>query len=128
MANEADTCQKLVLPKLVESGWDNEPHRINEQVTFTDGRIMLAGNKVRRRPQKRADYLLVIPVTTPVEAIVSDEASVDAQPVEYADPKGLVQQIPAGYNWTLDCSVYLKPGDDLDYVFGLIEQSYKDVL
>jgi predicted transport protein len=50
------------------------------------------------------------------------------RPVEYADPKGLVQQIPAGYNWTLDRSVYLKPGDDLDYVFGLIEQSYKDVL
>ena len=50
------------------------------------------------------------------------------RPVEYDDPKGLVQQIPAGYNWTLDRSVYLKPGDDLDYVFGLIEQSYKDVL
>ncbi|MBT0892206.1 DEAD/DEAH box helicase family protein [Geobacter hydrogenophilus] len=46
------------MPKLVEAGWDNEPHRINEQVTFTDGRIVLAGNKVRRRPQKRADYLL----------------------------------------------------------------------
>lgn len=58
MSNEADTCRKYVLPKLVEAGWDNEPHRINEQVTFTDGRIMLAGNKVRRRPQKRADYLL----------------------------------------------------------------------
>jgi type I restriction enzyme R subunit len=47
-----------VLPKLVDAGWDNEPHRINEQITFTDGRIVLAGNKVRRRPQKRADYLL----------------------------------------------------------------------
>ncbi len=58
MSNEADTCRKYVLPKLVEAGWDNEPYRINEQVSFTDGRIVLAGNKVRRRPQKRADYLL----------------------------------------------------------------------
>lgn len=58
MANEADTCRKHVLPKLIESGWDNEPHRINEQITFTDGRIVLAGNKVKRRAQKRADYLL----------------------------------------------------------------------
>lgn len=58
MANEADTCRKYVLPKLIESGWDNEPHRINEQITFTDGRIVLAGNKVKRRAQKRADYLL----------------------------------------------------------------------
>ena len=47
MSNEADTCRKYVLPKLVEAGWDNEPHRINEQVTFTDGRIVLAGNKVK---------------------------------------------------------------------------------
>lgn len=58
MSNEADTCRKYVLPKLVDSGWDTEPHRFNEQLTFTDGRIVLAGNKVRRRPQKRADYLL----------------------------------------------------------------------
>jgi len=58
VSNEADTCRKFVLPKLVEAGWDNEPHRINEQITFTDGRIVLAGNKVKRRPQKRADYLL----------------------------------------------------------------------
>lgn len=58
MSNEADTCRKLVLPKLVTAGWDNEPHRINEQVTFTDGRIILVGSKVKRRPQKRADYLL----------------------------------------------------------------------
>ena len=58
MSNEADTCRKYILPKLIDAGWDNEPHRFNEQVTFTDGRIVLAGNKVRRRPQKRADYLL----------------------------------------------------------------------
>ena len=58
MANEADTCRKYILPKLIESGWDNEPHRINEQITFTDGRIVLAGSKVKRRAQKRADYLL----------------------------------------------------------------------
>jgi type I restriction enzyme R subunit len=53
---EADTCRKYVLPKLYAAGWDDE--RINEQRTFTDGRIVLAGSKHSRRPQKRADYLL----------------------------------------------------------------------
>jgi predicted transport protein len=63
------------------------------------------------------------------EAVIQkSQLRIILRPVEYADPKGLVQQIPAGYNWTLGRSVYLKPGDDLDYVFGLIEQSYKDVL
>ncbi len=60
MSNEADTCRKYVLPKLVDAGWGNEPHRINEQVTFTDGWIILAGNKVRRRPQKPGLNLLSI--------------------------------------------------------------------
>jgi len=26
--NEADTCRKYVLPKLVQAGWDNEPHSL----------------------------------------------------------------------------------------------------
>lgn len=58
MITEADTCRKYVLPKLIQSGWDNDPHSFTEQKTFTDGRIVLVGEKVRRRAQKRADYLL----------------------------------------------------------------------
>ena len=53
---EADTCRKYVLPKLYAAGWDDD--RINEQRTFTDGRIVVAGNRTIRRPQKRLDYLL----------------------------------------------------------------------
>jgi type I restriction enzyme, R subunit len=58
MINEADTCRKYVLPKLIIAGWDNDPRSFTEQKTFTDGRIVLVGEKIRRRPQKRADYLL----------------------------------------------------------------------
>src|ERR1022692_1996793 len=58
MPNEADTCRKFVVPKLQAAGWDSDPHRLNEQVTFTDGRIIAAGSKGHRRPGKRADYLL----------------------------------------------------------------------
>jgi type I restriction enzyme R subunit len=53
---EADTCRKYVLPKLYAAGWDDD--RISEQKTFTDGRIVVAGNRTMRRPQKRSDYLL----------------------------------------------------------------------
>lgn len=55
---EADTCRKFVVPKLQEAGWDDQPHAINEQRTFTDGRIVFVGGKARRGRQKRADYLL----------------------------------------------------------------------
>ena len=56
--NEADTCRKYVVPKLQATGWDDRPHAINEQRTFTDGRIVFVGGKARRGKQKRADYLL----------------------------------------------------------------------
>jgi type I restriction enzyme R subunit len=55
---EADTCRKFVVPKLQAAGWDNDPHSIAEQRTFTDGRIIPHGNSAKRRPGKRADYIL----------------------------------------------------------------------
>ena len=54
--SEADTCRQYVLPKLYDAGWNDD--QIREQVTFTDGRIVVAGNKAVRQKQKRADYLL----------------------------------------------------------------------
>ncbi|MDQ6695272.1 MAG: DEAD/DEAH box helicase family protein, partial [Chloroflexota bacterium] len=58
MITEADTCRIYVLPQLVRAGWDADPHSFTEQKSFTDGRIVVTGNRVRRRAQKRADYLL----------------------------------------------------------------------
>nr|WP_292192257.1 DEAD/DEAH box helicase family protein [Mesorhizobium sp.] len=46
------------MPKLQAAGWDSRPHAINEQRTFTDGRIVFIAGKARRGKQKRADYLL----------------------------------------------------------------------
>ena len=53
---EADTCRMYVLPKLYQAGWSDE--QINEQHTFTDGRVIPTAKRVRRGPQKRADYRL----------------------------------------------------------------------
>ena len=56
MIPEAETCRKYILPKLYAAGWNDD--QISEQKSFTDGRILVVGNKARRRPYKRADYLL----------------------------------------------------------------------
>jgi type I restriction enzyme R subunit len=58
MPTEADTCRKLVVPKLQAAGWDDEPHSIAEQRTITDGRIVPVGKGFVRKPPKRVDYLL----------------------------------------------------------------------
>lgn len=58
MGTEADTCRKLITPKLQAAGWDSDPHSLAEQRSFTDGRIVVRGNKAERKKGKRADYLL----------------------------------------------------------------------
>ena len=77
-SSEADTCRKYVVPKLTAAGWEAEPHSIAEQRTFTDGRIIVAGGKVRRGKKKRADYLLRYTRDFPI-------AVVEAKP-EYKTP------------------------------------------
>lgn len=56
--NEPDTCRRLVVPKLQAAGWENDPHSITEQRYFTDGRIVVRGNRAERKKGKKADYLL----------------------------------------------------------------------
>lgn len=60
--------------------------------------------------------------------IGKNQLKIHLRPIDYNDPKHMVDQIPAGYNWTMDRRVYLNAIDDLDYVIGIVEQSYQNVL
>lgn len=91
---EADTCREFVTPRLVESGWSVTPHAIGEQRTFTNGRIIVAGGKVRRGKQKRADFLLYYRRDFPLAVVEAKEISLPAengvqQAREYAEILGL---------------------------------------
>lgn len=74
MIGEADTCRKYVEPLLLAAGWDDPPHSYTEQVHFTDGRIVVMGTSVKRRPGKRADYLLRLTRDFPI-AVVEAKAA-----------------------------------------------------
>jgi type I restriction enzyme, R subunit len=92
--NEADTCRRYIVPKLQVVGWDDEPHRINEQVTFTDGRIIVSGRQGRRRPGKRADYILRYRPDMPIAVVEAKPSYVTPgqglqQAKEYAEILGL---------------------------------------
>lgn len=50
------------------------------------------------------------------------------RPTDYDDPLGKLVQVSEGYKWKLDRYVDIKSSEDIDYVFSLIEKSYKDVL
>lgn len=60
--------------------------------------------------------------------IGKNQLKIHLRPIDYVDPKGLVETIPDGYNWTMNRRVYLKSASELEYVAGLIEQSYKNVI
>ena len=63
--SEADTCRRFVAPKLLSSGWDDEPHSIAEQRTITDGRIVPIGAGFRRQTPKRVDISCAIRAMSP---------------------------------------------------------------
>jgi type I restriction enzyme R subunit len=92
LLTEADTCRKFVLPKLYGAGWTDD--QISEQKSFTDGRIVVAGAKVKRRAQKRADYLLRYRRDFPIavveaKAIYANAGNGLQQAKEYAQILGL---------------------------------------
>ena len=94
MLTEADTCRKFVVPLLQKAGWEDAPHMINEQRTFTDGRVVFVAGRARRGKQKRADYILRYTADYPlavVEAKSYYKAAMDGvqQAKEYAQILGL---------------------------------------
>lgn len=91
---EADTCREFVTPKLVAAGWAAAPCFIGEQHSFTNGRIIVTGGKVRRGRQKRADYLLYLRRDYPLAVVEAKEQSLPAesgvqQARDYAEILGL---------------------------------------
>ena len=65
---------------------------------------------------------------TQAEMVFPKQLKIHLRPIVYDDPDNKVDKISEGYNWTMDRRVYLKSHENFEYIFSLIEQSYKDVL
>ncbi|MEE0616914.1 EcoAI/FtnUII family type I restriction enzme subunit R [Intestinibacter bartlettii] len=66
--SERDICTKYITPALVKAGWDIK-RQIREEVTFTDGRIIVRGNVTTRGKRKRADYILYYKSNLPIAVV-----------------------------------------------------------
>ena len=55
--SERDICTKFITPALARAGWDIQK-QVREEWFFTDGRIIVRGQKYARGTRKRADYVL----------------------------------------------------------------------
>mgnify|MGYP005768181925 CR=1 FL=1 len=66
--SERDICTKYITPALAKAGWDIK-RQIREEVTFTDGRVIVRGNVTTRGKKKRADYILYYKSNLPIAVI-----------------------------------------------------------
>ncbi|MCF8458191.1 MAG: DEAD/DEAH box helicase family protein [Bacteroidales bacterium] len=66
--SERDICTKFINPVLVKAGW-NMKKQVREEVSFTDGRIIVQGKLHTRGTRKRADYILYFKPNMPIAII-----------------------------------------------------------
>lgn len=86
---EADIKTKFILPALKKAGWDLFA-QVREEVTFTQGRIIVRGKMAARGKSKRADYILYYKPNIPLAIIEAKDdghtlAEGMQQALEYAE-------------------------------------------
>lgn len=92
--SERDICSKFINPALLKAGW-NMKTQVREEVSFTDGRIIVQGKLYTRGKSKRADYILYYKSNVPIAIIEAkdNKKSVGSgmqQALEYSE----ILQIP----------------------------------
>ncbi|MDJ1505586.1 EcoAI/FtnUII family type I restriction enzme subunit R [Xanthocytophaga agilis] len=100
--SERDICTKFITPAIRKAGWDIQT-QVLEEVSFTDGRILIRGKMVGRGKQKRADYILYYKSNIPV-------AIVEAKDNKHTVRAGLQQAIEYAQILDIPC-VFSSNGD-----------------
>ncbi|WP_298427917.1 EcoAI/FtnUII family type I restriction enzme subunit R [uncultured Kordia sp.] len=104
--SERDICTKFINPAIKKAGWDMIT-QVREEVSFTDGRIIVQGKLYARGKRKRADYILYYKPNVPIAII---EAKDNKKPVGHGMQQGLeyakMLQIPFVFTSNGDSFVF----------------------
>lgn len=66
--SETDICTQYITPAVVDAGWDLKS-QVRQEVYFTNGRIIVKGDKIQRGERKFADYILYYKANKPLAII-----------------------------------------------------------
>jgi type I restriction enzyme R subunit len=104
--SERDICTKFINPSIQKAGWDLTK-QVREEVTFTDGRIIVQGSLHARGTRKRADYILYYKLNEPIAIIEAKDnkqsiGSGMQQALEYSE----ILQIPFVFTSNGDSFVF----------------------
>lgn len=72
--SERDICTKFITPAIQKAGWDIQT-QVREEVSFTNGRIIVRGKLHSRGERKRADYILYYKTNIPIAIIEAKDNS-----------------------------------------------------
>ncbi len=100
--SERDIITKFILPALAKAGW-NLQTQVREEVFFTDGRLIVKGDKTARGERKRADIVLYYKPNIPV-------ATVEVKDNTHSVGAGMPQSLD--YAETLDVPVAFSTNGD----------------
>ncbi len=83
MRNEADTRATLIDPKLKAAGWTDtqitREHYYQRDHQYTQGRVILVGDRVRRGEARKVDYLLRLSDAFPIAVVEAKAESEQAE-------------------------------------------------
>ncbi|KIX20142.1 restriction endonuclease [Flavobacterium sp. 316] len=104
--SERDICSKYINPSLEKAGWDMK-RQVREEVTFTDGRIIVQGSLYARGKSKRADYILYYKPNIPLAIIeVKDNKKAVGSGMQQALEYSEILQIPFVFTSNGDSFVF----------------------
>jgi len=66
--SERDICTKFIAPAIAQAGWDIQ-RQVREEVTFTQGRVIVRGRLHTRGKARRADFVLYHAPNRPIAVI-----------------------------------------------------------
>ena len=73
--SEEDIKFRFITPAIMAKGWNFDDITMETKVKLTDGKILLGGNMVGRKPAKYADYMLYYNAATPIAIVEAKDAT-----------------------------------------------------
>lgn len=120
----ADAAQTIIQGMKEQSGSSNTTRQMFDELRE---KILALDENIVEKPGRRTIAYRLAKNFCEI-LIKKDILVIDLRPIDYQDPRGLVSKIYEGYVVTMNRRITLSDPRDLDYVFGIIQQSYKNVL
>lgn len=120
----ADAAQTIIQGMKEQSGSSNTTRQMFDELRE---KILALDENIVEKPGRRTIAYRLAKNFCEI-LIKKDTLVIDLRPIDYQDPRGLVSKIYEGYVVTMNRRITLSDPRDLDYVFGIIQQSYKNVL